>query len=95
VSITLLALLAFALSGIRVQFTNGETNHYSPFFQGEGAGGVTSNLFHACALMFVAYTGYGRIATLAEEVTNPKQTIPRAIIATLVASALIYIGVRW
>ena len=93
VSITLLALVAFALSGLWVQLTNGETNHYSPFYEGEGAGGITSNLFHACALMFVAYTGYGRIATLAEEVTDPKRTIPRAIIATLVVSAAIYIAV--
>jgi APA family basic amino acid/polyamine antiporter len=41
--------------------------------------------------MFVAYTGYGRVATLAEEVREPRRTIPRAIIATLVASAAIYV----
>lgn len=93
VSITLLTLVAFALSGLWVQLTNGETNHYVPFFEGEGAGGIMSNLFYACALMFVAYTGYGRIATLAEEVTDPRRTIPRAIIATLVVSALIYVAV--
>lgn len=51
------------------------------------------NLLHATALMFVAYTGYGRIATLGEEVKDPARTIPRAIIVTLVVSALLYIGV--
>ena len=48
-------------------------------------------IFHATALMFVAYTGYGRIATLGEEVTNPRRTIPRAIVMTLVVSALLYV----
>ncbi len=28
----------------------------------------------ACALMFVAYTGYGRIATLGEEIRDPNET---------------------
>jgi APA family basic amino acid/polyamine antiporter len=50
-------------------------------------------LLHACALMFVAFTGYGRIATLGEEVVEPRQTIPRAIIVTLVISAALYVAV--
>jgi basic amino acid/polyamine antiporter, APA family len=50
-------------------------------------------LLHAAALMFVAYTGYGRIATLGEEVREPRTTIPRAIIITLVVSALVYVAV--
>ncbi len=47
----------------------------------------------ATALMFVAYTGYGRIATLGEEVHDPERTIPSAIIVTLVVSALLYLSV--
>ena len=47
-------------------------------------------LFSATALVFVAYTGYGRIATLGEEVKEPRRTIPAAIISTLVVSALLY-----
>jgi basic amino acid/polyamine antiporter, APA family len=50
-------------------------------------------LLHATALMFVAYTGYGRIATLGEEVREPARTIPRAIVATLVLSMLLYVSV--
>ncbi|MCA9170458.1 MAG: amino acid permease [Planctomycetales bacterium] len=53
------------------------------------------DLLEACALMFVAYTGYGRIATLGEEVIEPRRTIPRAIIVTLFFSALLYSGVAW
>lgn len=51
------------------------------------------NLLNATALMFVAFTGYGRIATLGEEVKNPRTTIPRAIIATLIASMFLYVTV--
>jgi APA family basic amino acid/polyamine antiporter len=50
-------------------------------------------LLHACALMFVAFTGYGRIATLGEEVIEPRRTIPRAIVATLAVSAFVYVAV--
>ncbi len=49
--------------------------------------------FHATALLFVAYTGYGRIATLGEEVHDPARTIPRAIWITLAAVAFLYMAV--
>ncbi len=47
----------------------------------------------ACALMFVAFTGYGRIATMGEEIEDPRRKIPRAMIATLVISMVLYISV--
>ncbi|PTM19796.1 MAG: amino acid permease, partial [Bacteroidetes bacterium] len=50
-----------------------------------------ASLFYATALMFVAYTGYGRIATLGEEVKNPQKTIPRAIITTMIVVVLLYL----
>jgi APA family basic amino acid/polyamine antiporter len=50
-------------------------------------------LLHATALMFVAFTGYGRIATLGEEVVEPRRTIPRAIVATLAIAATLYLAV--
>jgi APA family basic amino acid/polyamine antiporter len=43
--------------------------------------------------MFVAYTGYGRIATLGEEVRNPRRSIPRAIITALIVTMLLYVGI--
>ena len=52
-----------------------------------------SDLLHAIALMFVAYTGYGRIATLGEEIDNPRRNIPRAIIVTLLVSMVLYVSV--
>ncbi len=52
-------------------------------------------LLEACALMFVAYTGYGRIATLGEEIREPRRNIPIAIIATLITSMILYVSVAW
>lgn len=49
------------------------------------------SLFYASALMFVAYTGYGRIATLGEEVAEPRKTIPRAIILSMVVIVILYL----
>ena len=42
--------------------------------------------------MFVAYTGYGRVATLGE-VQEPRRTIPRAVIITLIISLILYLTV--
>ena len=47
----------------------------------------------ATALMFVAFTGYARIATLGEEMRDPTRNIPRAIVVTLIVSSLVYIAV--
>ena len=52
-----------------------------------------SSILYASALMFVAYTGYGRIATLGEEVSNPRKTIPKAIILAMALIVVIYLAV--
>jgi APA family basic amino acid/polyamine antiporter len=54
-----------------------------------GPGGLAQ----ATALLFVAYTGYGRIATMGEEVVQPKRTIPRAVLLTLALVLLVYLAV--
>jgi len=52
-------------------------------------------LLQATALMFVAFTGYGRLATLGEEVRDPRRVIPRAIVATMIVTMLLYLMVAW
>jgi APA family basic amino acid/polyamine antiporter len=87
VSISLAALIAFVVT---VGVTNAHDD--APLAQRIGlheAPGL--GLLNATALMFVAFTGYGRIATLGEEVREPRRTIPRAIIATLVLSVVLYV----
>lgn len=54
-----------------------------------------SIILEATAFLFVAYTGYGRIATLGEEVKDPSRIIPKAIIICLAVTAVLYAGVAW
>lgn len=49
------------------------------------------DLMAVTAMMFVAYTGYGRIATLGEEIHDPRKTIPKAIVLTLAVTAILYL----
>ncbi len=49
----------------------------------------------AAALMFFAFAGYARMATLAEEVVEPRRTLPRAIGAALVIVLALYALVGW
>jgi len=50
-------------------------------------------LLEATALMFVAFAGYARIATLGEEVHDARRTIPRAIVTTLLITAVLYLAI--
>lgn len=60
-----------------------------------GAGTSTAGLggvLPAAGLMFFAFAGYARIATLGEEVKDPERTIPRAILSALGGAFVIYVG---
>ena len=56
-----------------------------------GALGIVLALVQAAALMFFAFAGYARVATLGEEVVEPRRTIPRAILLALAAVGAIYL----
>jgi basic amino acid/polyamine antiporter, APA family len=45
----------------------------------------------AAGLVFFAFAGYARIATLGEEVRNPERTLPRAILIALGAALVTYL----
>ncbi|MGB5304201.1 MAG: APC family permease [Gemmatimonadota bacterium] len=89
VGLTLATLILFVVAGLPAAAEGSAANLAGVFPDRAGLPG----LLEATALMFVAYTGYGRIATLGEEVRDPERTIPRAIVVTLVVSALLYISV--
>lgn len=93
VSLALLSLALFVLCGLPAAVAH--TDRLWPATEAAAQTGwpAWTGLLHATALVFVAYTGYGRIATLGEEVREPARTIPRAILATLAVTALLYAGV--
>lgn len=84
VSITLLSLIYLIFSGTpEVKMENFKP--FAPF----GISGIAE----ASAILFFAFTGYARIATLAEEVKDPEKTIPKAVIITIVTAIILYTAV--
>lgn len=86
--VTLLALSVFIVLGagsVNIAFLN------DPIPNDGNLGGF----LEGTALMFVSFTGYGRIATLGEEVHDPQRNIPRAVVATLIIVAALYFGVAF
>lgn len=92
VLVTLASLTAFVIMGL-LSLPADPTVHLQPFFAPAANRLPTSSFLEACALMFVAFTGYGRIATLGEEVRDPQVTIPKAIVGTLIVTSLLYMAV--
>ena len=82
VVLSLFALLAVVVIGL----PGANASNFTPFAPG-GIGGV----LQATALLFFAYTGYSRIATLVEEVRDPRHTIPRATVVALGTATVLYL----
>ncbi|MER5434193.1 amino acid permease [Streptomyces sp. NPDC002588] len=57
---------------------------------GDGASGGAGGVLQAAGLLFFAFAGYARIATLGEEVRDPARTIPRAIPLALGVTLAVY-----
>ncbi len=84
VTITLLSLVYLVFGGI----SEVKSENFTPF-----APFGISGIAEAAALLFFAFTGYARIATLAEEVVEPKKTIPKAIIITIITAIILYTAI--
>jgi len=82
VILSIVSLLAFVVIGL----PHAHASNFSPFATG-GIGGI----LRATGLLFFAYTGYSRIATLVEEVRNPRRTIPIATITALGTAVVLYL----
>lgn len=58
-----------------------------------GADATVGGVLQAAGLLFFAFAGYARIATLGEEVRDPARTIPRAIPLALGITLVVYAAV--
>ena len=81
---TLALVVTASLSG-----ANGMSSGQSWDFLAGGWYGI----LQSAGLLFFAFAGYARIATMGEEVRNPERTIPRAILTALTMTVLIYLAV--
>ncbi|ROR54185.1 amino acid/polyamine/organocation transporter (APC superfamily) [Luteococcus japonicus] len=50
-------------------------------------------ILQGAGLLFFAFAGYARIATMGEEVVEPRRTIPRAIVLALGIALMVYLAV--
>ncbi|WP_081286513.1 amino acid permease [Mycobacterium asiaticum] len=82
--LAVLANVVAAVFGTRT----GDFAHLTEF-AGVSSGGV----LQAAGLLFFAFAGYARIATLGEEVRDPAHTIPRAIGIALTITVAVYAAV--
>ncbi|MGW2745225.1 APC family permease [Streptomyces sp. NPDC001450] len=60
---------------------------------GIGVSSGVAGVLQAAGLLFFAFAGYARIATLGEEVRDPTRTIPRAIPLALGIALVVYVAV--
>ena len=85
VLLKILILLAFVIIGlIFIKPANFRPWNFSP-----------PHILIAAAIIFFAYGGFARVAIIAEEVKNPKKTVPRAIMLSLFISTIIYLMVTF
>ena len=80
VAVTVVAIVGFGVAGL---------TQPGPQTAIDGEA-IRLGVLPAITFLFVAYTGYGRIATLGEEVRRPAVTIPRAVMVSLVVAVCLY-----
>ncbi|WP_158882954.1 APC family permease [Amycolatopsis anabasis] len=84
--IVTITLLVLAGSVAAIAFAGDPAAERLSPFPGAGAGGI----LESAGLLFFAFAGYARIATLGEEVRDPARTIPRAIPLALGLALVVY-----
>ncbi|WUD74648.1 amino acid permease [Streptomyces sp. NBC_00510] len=86
VAVVLAVLAAFVVAA----FTGGDADAARLDI---GADATAGGVLQAAGLLFFAFAGYARIATLGEEVRDPARTIPRAIPLALGITLAVYAAV--
>jgi APA family basic amino acid/polyamine antiporter len=85
VAVVLGTLATVVASGITAGLSTSDLGSF-------GTGGV-HGILQSAGLLFFAFAGYARIATLGEEVKDPRRTIPRAIPVALGITLVVYAAV--
>ncbi|PWD52401.1 amino acid permease [Serinibacter arcticus] len=78
------ALLAVVVVGLGLPPADVPSDDVPP------AGWTAGGVLQAAGLLFFAFAGYARVATLGEEVRDPRRTIPRAVALSLGVVLVIY-----
>ncbi|MEU9882165.1 APC family permease [Streptomyces phaeochromogenes] len=86
VAVVLAVLAAVVVAGLTSATADAER-------LGIGSDATVTGVLQAAGLLFFAFAGYARIATLGEEVRDPARTIPRAIPLALGLTLVVYAAV--
>lgn len=87
VSVVLAVLVAVVVVG--VAGGDPDASNLTGDLLGHGWYGIAQS----AGLLFFAFAGYARIATLGEEVRDPRRAIPRAIVTALGITLVVYVAV--
>ncbi len=82
------ALIVFIITGVYYLILKGNLSNYYPFFP-NGVNGMLSG----AAIIFFAFIGFNTITMVAEEVKEPQENVPRAVLISFAVCTLLYIGV--
>ena len=85
VTVVLLALTVAVTAGL----TGGTPGTADPL-SASSEGPSPYEVLQSAGLLFFAFAGYARIATMGEEVREPRRTIPRAIVTALAIAVAVY-----
>ncbi|MFI8289306.1 APC family permease [Streptomyces sp. NPDC085614] len=87
-TVALVLAVLTAVVSVLLSSGSGDPGRLAP-----GADVTAGGVLQAAGLLFFAFAGYARIATLGEEVRDPARTIPRAVPLALGITLLVYAAV--
>lgn len=83
-------IVAVVLIVLAIVVAAGASAGQASWFAAEPVWGDAFGVLQASGILFFAFAGYARIATMGEEVRDPSRTIPRAIVAAFIGALLVY-----
>ncbi len=91
----IVAVVLCALAGVAVAALVPGPSGASAWDPGRAVGGPVDapGVLQAAGLIFFAFAGYARVATLGEEVRDPARVIPRAVVLSLLSVLALYLAV--
>jgi APA family basic amino acid/polyamine antiporter len=84
-------IAAIVLAGLAAVIVASLTTHAEPARGVQAAPVTVMGVASAAALVFFAFAGYARLATLGEEVRDPARTIPRAVAIAVAVVVVAYL----
>ncbi|MBW2972037.1 APC family permease [Candidatus Woesearchaeota archaeon] len=83
-------MVIVAIVGLLIVLAFGASSIHSFDFYTEAPAGF-SGIMTAAALVFFAFLGFENVGNISEEVKDPKKTLPKALIISVIVSTLLYV----